>query len=1761
MDMKKFMKIIGFIIVFILSYNSIKAQPSLKNLNITESITLGGKTISEIIGSGDSVLTKTTVDSVTTVLSGRITVLSGQKDALEDSINNIKTIISVLDAMVSANTQAKLIHEVRLDSLEAKDSIYGQNIIIMRAAIDSINTLIPSGTNHAPTNISASQDSIILDTPTNTNILYFTTTDQDSGDDHDYSLVIGPNDDHNGYFTISNTGWLIATQSLDNFNIGDTIKIRVRTDDGLATYTEAFQFVIKASVDNNFAPTDILLSSNSVSEGRLVGYIIGTFSGVDTETNVDDSLALVSGTGSTNNSQFQIDGKTLKTNAVLTYNGVPRSIRVRYWDDGNKTVDKIFYINVTDVNSAPTDISLSTYDIDEGNNIGLFSVITVTDADDSSHNITLAGGSNDNYFYVSNDSLYIDSVLNYDNIQQLNIRLQADDRKGGIYSENITITVNDTIAVQTQSVFVHINFAPTTPYEGDGIWNNFVGEDTYKPSLLDTLGNELDISLTLNGINSSSRTETSAVAWLPTQVRSSRFDNATLGASGYATFAGLDANQEVTIIYAGYANQTNRDGAIYLNDVFADSVNNQNMTDTIMWQTTADANGDLEIHFDPSSSFLYIDYLGLIVGEYSGGTQISTIEAPSALTLSIDTPHIKLNWVDNSSIESGFRIYHRLDTATLFTQLGSVSSNITTYTDSSVTQNIKHHYYVVSYNDSLVSTPSSTVNGIISTVPPAAPTGFTGVSTQNYVNLNWNTPVSANAVEVYRATGGGNFVNIANLGGTAISYKDPNVSIGDTYDYRIRFRNTYGASFYSNVISILVKEQANVPYIIPTMPTYQDWGITQTLYIDGDVADGSGSGTIGDPYGHFADQGGDSTRYLIKRGTTISGGAMAISDYVTFEAYGDENDPFPIIDGGFNFRYSGNHHFIGKNIHVYNSGGNANIRVYENPAGYFYFDNCKILGDPADPPSFNVYGMIAPAMFYHCEFGWAVQDNILASSWDNSYIVSCWFHHANRGNTNNGLDPSTTGDNIQFLLHNIQNFYGANNFLDRSDSWWKYNWILSVDGNPSGITIEYNSFKSPRDGKGGAIMLTGMGNNARLYGNIFYSWEPGTDVALAQTGTQLTDQAPPYGFRENILIGQTGDGYQEYNFWSVPKGSDYENEIIGMQAGGQIFNTWTAYRNWHAVDQGYYGSDLDINQDGTLTSTEFWDLWVDPRDGGVAPTLNAPTNLNLSISGSDIVVNWTDNSSNEEWFKIIHKQGAGGSYTLLDSVAPNVTTYTHTSVTTDVDLYYRVFATNSTLVSDTTSAKIVTISTAPPSTPQNLTGVSTPSYVQLSWDAVTLANSYQIIKSSNGTNFTQVKSVTSAETAWQDNAVVSGNTYHYAVRSTNNNGSSSYSDTIQLYVDFAGIRPYTIPTAPTAGDWGITDTVYIASDGSGDYLQYENQIGGKALYYFKRGGTYNTTYMNGLGEIPDSTIFDAYGSGAMPIISGQVLFRDIQNDYFVAKNIHFYAQQSDGNEGNIRMQGNTGYNQYFYYMNCRILGNPASPPNRNISGMGHNSTIYRCEIGYAAEDNVHGDAWRQGKFVSNWLHHANMGVTGTGDVQDDGDGFHAATFDGTQFYMANNWIDRSHSIWKYCLIINGGFSTGAKNVVVSYNTFISPKTGGGAAIVKPNLGSESRLTKNILWSWESSTNVSFFHTGELESLQAEPNGNRDNALIGNALVNVYGILATEILAQQVEGRKFTSWADWKNFWTNSGEPSYGSDLDLNNDGVLTTIEFWGTNTP
>lgn len=186
------------------------------------------------------------------------------------------------------------------------------------------------------------------------------------------------------------------------------------------------------------------------------------------------------------------------------------------------------------------------------------------------------------------------------------------------------------------------------------------------------------------------------------------------------------------------------------------------------------------------------------------------------------------------------------------------------------------------------------------------------------------------------------------------------------------------------------------------------------------------------------------------------------------------------------------------------------------------------------------------------------------------------------------------------------------------------------------------------------------------------------------------------------------------------------------------------------------------------------------NEGSAAPpTLPiAPSALGTVVmSGTQVTLNWTDNSTNESAFKIERKTGAPGAYAQIAVTAANVGTYSDGGVVAGNVYYYRVRATN--LAGDSAYSNEAVGTDLVPAAPGNLlASLQGQTKVTLTWaDNSTNESGFKIErKTGRAGSYSQIATVGTNGTSYSDATVAPGTPYYYRVRATNTVGDSSYSN-------------------------------------------------------------------------------------------------------------------------------------------------------------------------------------------------------------------------------------------------------------------------------------------------------------------------------------------------------------------------------------------------
>ncbi|WP_252946859.1 Ig-like domain-containing protein [Roseivirga pacifica] len=247
------------------------------------------------------------------------------------------------------------------------------------------------------------------------------------------------------FTTTDNIVFEVSLSAISNDEV--TVSVPANTLDDLAG--NPFESAEQLTITFNSLPTDISLSVLAIDENNALGDEIGQFTTADNDLGDVHAYSLVTGTGADDNNAFGIT--TDKLRAAESFNFEAKSdytIRVSTDDGRGGIFEKVFAITINDMNEQPTDILLSNQVIEETDeeriSVGLLSTIDQDFGDDFSYELVEGNGSTHNArFAIVGDELFTSQMVNYEELEVLQIRVRTTDSGGLFFEKALEITVVD----------------------------------------------------------------------------------------------------------------------------------------------------------------------------------------------------------------------------------------------------------------------------------------------------------------------------------------------------------------------------------------------------------------------------------------------------------------------------------------------------------------------------------------------------------------------------------------------------------------------------------------------------------------------------------------------------------------------------------------------------------------------------------------------------------------------------------------------------------------------------------------------------------------------------------------------------------------------------------------------------------------------------------------------------------------------------------------------------------------------------------------------------------------------------------------------------------------------------------------------------------------------------------------------------------------------------------------------------------------------
>jgi hypothetical protein len=228
--------------------------------------------------------------------------------------------------------------------------------------------------------------------------------------------------------------------------------------------------------------------------------------------------------------------------------------------------------------------------------------------------------------------------------------------------------------------------------------------------------------------------------------------------------------------------------------------------------------------------------------------------------------------------------------------------------------------------------------------------------------------------------------------------------------------------------------------------------------------------------------------------------------------------------------------------------------------------------------------------------------------------------------------------------------------------------------------------------------------------------------------------------------------------------SDRINNVVGIDIPSPATGSYSIRVEGYNVPQGPQPYALVVTG-GTLSAlTE-----VTPPAAPSGPSANA-------VSVAQINLTWTDNSTNEDGFRIERKAGVAGTYSEIDTVGVDVTNYDDTGLNEATTYYYRITAYNA--QGDSMYSSEVNATTLP-AAPSGLSATAaSSSRINLAWtDNSGGETGYKIERKTGvGGSYSQIGTVGANATSYSNTGLSASTTYYYRVMAYNVTGNSAQSN-------------------------------------------------------------------------------------------------------------------------------------------------------------------------------------------------------------------------------------------------------------------------------------------------------------------------------------------------------------------------------------------------
>ncbi|HJT10718.1 MAG TPA: fibronectin type III domain-containing protein [Candidatus Nitrosotalea sp.] len=193
----------------------------------------------------------------------------------------------------------------------------------------------------------------------------------------------------------------------------------------------------------------------------------------------------------------------------------------------------------------------------------------------------------------------------------------------------------------------------------------------------------------------------------------------------------------------------------------------------------------------------------------------SVSSIPQNLQATTSDAQVSLSWTapinNGGSTITGYKIYRSTSSGTESFLIAV--GNVTSYTDTGLTNGITYYYKVTAVNSVGESAQSNEANAIPVTVPPP-PTSLAATAvSSSQINLNWSAPSGNGGAaiigyKIERSNDTGTTWNgiVPNTNSTSTAFSDTGLASNTQYEYRVSAINSVGTGQPSNTVSATTKQ-------------------------------------------------------------------------------------------------------------------------------------------------------------------------------------------------------------------------------------------------------------------------------------------------------------------------------------------------------------------------------------------------------------------------------------------------------------------------------------------------------------------------------------------------------------------------------------------------------------------------------------------------------------------------------------------------------------------------------------------------------------------------------------------------------------------------------------------------------------------------------------------------------------------------------------------------------------------------------------------